>query len=307
MASQIQVVARSPYINVEAMEAAKGIQDSLPLLKRLLLPTPANVKRLGCIAYTLFFSWQVIGLVLYSIRAFEAGLTAKHASFQATDITMFRYSEELELVWVVSSIFNAGLVIMALTKVPSFLGYFAILRRLIHLPSFWSLLSLYGMCITGYFLILNFKNDSGMEIALICAFLVYEGSQVALVGFLNFTQVNRCRNRRTSKFFVFFKSNTFLAFLSYFVQFIIGSLQFALDIYGIDDEIGIASDFFSVIGAIRRFTAVVFAYKIYIFFWEKLFVDNRNILCHYDHFASSPNHLIPFTLAGQVELNNLCQ
>ena len=82
------------------------------------------------------------------------------------------------------------------------------------------------------------------------------------------------------------------------MEFVIGSLQFALDIYGIDDTIGIPSDFFSVIGEIRRFTTVIFAYRIYIFHWEKLFVDNRSILCHYDYFENSPQINIPSTLAN---------
>ena len=299
MASQIQVLARTPYINIEALEIRKDVQERFSLvLKRLPTPSPATVKTLGCISYILFFAWQVIGLVLYSIRAFETSLHAKHASFQSTHIELFRHSEELELIWMISQILNTGLVIMALSKVPSFLGYSAILRRLVRLPSFWSLLSLYGVTIAGYSLIIGFKNDSWMEVTLILAFLIDELAQVILIGFLNFTQVNNSRQKSTFKVFVFFKSNIFLLFLTYFVEFVIGSLQFALDIYGIDDTIGIPSDFFSVIGEIRRFTAVIFAYRIYIFHWEKLFIDNRNILCHYDYFENSPQTNIPSTLAN---------
>ena len=256
------------------------------------------MKTLGCISYILFFAWQMIGLVLYSIRAFETSLHAKHASFQSTHIELFRQSEELELIWMISQIINTGLVTMALSKVPSFLGYSAILRRLVRLPSLWSLLSLYGMTIAGYALIIGLKNDSGMEIALILAFLVDELAQVILIGILNYTQVNHSRQQCMLKVFFFFKCNIFLLFLTYFVEFVIGSLQFALDIYGIDDTAGIPSDLFSVIGEIRRFTAVIFAYRIYIFHWEKLFVDNRNILCHYDYFEDSPHINTPPTQAN---------
>lgn len=252
------------------------------LLKRFPNFSSSAKKRLLCITYLMFFTWQVIGLILYSIRAFEATFSAKHASFQTTDIEMFSHSAQLELLWVISQMLNAGVVILALKKVPSFLGYSTILRSLVRLPSFWSLMSLYGMCNIGYFAIIALKNDSPMEIALILAFLFAGAAHVFLIGFLSFTQINASR-RKSLKLCAFFKVNIFISFMSFFVEFVIGTFQFALDIYGIDDDHNeISSDFMSLIGEIRRFTAIVFAYRIYIFYWEKMFVDNRNILCHHD-------------------------
>ena len=124
-----------------------------------------------------------------------------------------------------------------------------------------------------------------MEITLILAFIIDKGVKVTLLGFVNFTRVNHSRGMCIGpcKLFAFFKLNIFLLFLVYFVEFVIGTLQFALHIYGIDDVHGIPSDFISLIGAIRRFTVVIFSYRVYIFHWEKLFIDNRNILCHYDY------------------------
>ena len=298
MASQIQVLTQSPYINLEAMETRKNVQERFLLpLKRSPTPSPATMKILVCISYILFFAWQVIGLVLYSIRAFETSISAKHASFQSTHIKMFRHSEELELIWVISHILNTGLVIMVLSNVPSFLGYFAILRRLVCLPSFWSLLSLYGIAIVGYFLLIGLKHDSWMEIALILAFLIAKGVQAMLIGFLNFTQVNHSRQQATFKAFVFFKCNIFLLFFTYLLEFVIGSLQFALGVNGIDDKSGIPSDFVPVIGIMCRFAVVILSYRIYIFHWEKLFVDNRNLLCNHDYFQNSPKSNNPSTLA----------
>lgn len=239
-------------------------------------------ERLPCITYPMFLTWQVIGLILYSIRAFEAIFFAKHASFQTTDIEMFSHSAKLQLLWVISQMLNAGVVILALKKVPSFLGYGTILRSLVRLPSFWSLMSLYGMCNIGYFAVIALENDSPMEIALIMAFLFAGAAHVILIGFLSFTQINASRGE-SSKLYAFFKVNIFISFLSFFVQFVIGTFQFALDIYGIDDDHNeISPDFMSLIGEIRRFTAIVFAYRIYIFYWEKMFLDNRNILSHHD-------------------------
>ena len=255
----------------------------MALLKHFPIKFSSSAKKtLICIAYMMFFTWQVIGLILYAIRAFEAIFAAKHASFQTTDIEMFSHSEKLELLWVMSQMLNGGVVILALKKVPSFLGYSTILRLLVRLPSFWNLMSLYGMCNIGFFVIIGLKNDSAMEIALILALLLADAAHIILIGFLSFTQINFSR-RKSFKLYVFFKLSIFISFLSFFVEFVVGSLQFALNIYGIDgDHNKLSSDLMSLIGAIRRFTATVFAYRIYILYWEKLFVDNRNILCHHD-------------------------
>ena len=304
MTFQPRIDTQSPYINIEAMKVTRDAQSRFRLvLKRFPTPSSDIVKALWGIMYILFFAWQVIGLILYSIRAFEAGLVAKHTSFQSTQIEMFRHSEQLELFWVMSQILNTCLVIMFLPKVPSFLGYSVILKLLVRLPAFWSLVSLYAMTIVGYFLIIGLKNDSGMEIALILALMIVKVTQVILIGFLNFTQINHSRRKCGVKMFAFFKMNIFLLFLSYFIDFVIGSLQFALHVYGIDDyDVGISSEFLSLIGTIRRFTTVIFCYRVYIFHWEKVFVDNRNILCHHDYldqsFDNSPQGDIPFAPAS---------
>ena len=74
---------------------------------------------------------------------------------------------------------------IALSKVPSFLGYAVILRKLVRLPSFWSLVALTGVAMAGYPMILAIKNHSGIEVALIVAFMVERTVQVILLAFLN--------------------------------------------------------------------------------------------------------------------------
>ena len=236
-----------PYVSIDALDVTslRVQRRSLLLLKRfqeLLLNT---TRPLIYITYALFFAWQMIGSVLYEMRAFETTLVAKHASFQSTDIDMFGHSEQLQLIWVISQIFNAWLVILALSKVPSFLGYYSIFKRRVGLSSFWSLIVLYGMCIVGYLLIIGLKNDTAMEMALILAFLSAQGTQVVLIALLTYTQINHSRKKDYFKVYAFFKLNML-------------SLT------------------------IRRFAALLFSYRIYTFYWQKLFADNRNILCHHD-------------------------
>ena len=59
--------------------------------------------------------------------------------------------------------------------------------------------------------------------------------------------------------------NVFLLFVTYFIRFVLGSMQFALKVYGIDDETGIDSAFYSVLGTIRQFAVVMFHYKMLCF------------------------------------------
>lgn len=180
-----------PYVSIDALDVTslRVQRRSSLMLKRfqeLLLKT---TRPLIYITYALFFAWQMIGLVLYEMRAFKTTLVAKHTSFQSTDIDMFGHSEQLQLIWVISQIFNAWLVILALSKVPSFLGYYSIFKRLVGLSSFWSLIVLYGMCIVRYLLIIGL-NGTAMEIALILAFLSARGTQVILIGLLTYTPIN---------------------------------------------------------------------------------------------------------------------
>lgn len=195
---QSQLRPLLPYVSIDALDVTSlRVQRRASLLlkrfQELLLNT---TKPLIYITYALFFAWQMIGLVLYEMRAFEATLVAKYASFQSTDIDMFGHSELLQLIWVISQIFNAWLVTLALSKVPSFLGYYSIFKRLVGLSSYWSLIVLYGMCIVGYLLIIALKNDKAMEMALILAFLSAQGTHVnRLIGLLTYTQINHSRKK----------------------------------------------------------------------------------------------------------------
>ena len=267
---QSQLRPLLPYVSIDALDVTslRVQRRSSLLLKRfqeLLLNT---TRPLIYIMYVLFFAWQMIGLVLYEMRAFEATLVAKDASFQSTDIDRFGHSEQLQLIWVISQIFNAWLVTLALSKVPSFLGYYSIFKRLVGLSSYWSLIVLYGMCIVGYLLIIALKNDKAMEMALILAFLSAQGTQVMLIGLLTYTQINHSRKKDCLKVYAFFKLNMFILFLSYFGQFVISSVQFALHIYGVDEDLGIPSEFLSLIGAICLLTIEIFF--VITTFWNSL-------------------------------------
>ena len=139
------------------------------------------------------------------------------------------------------------------------------------------------MTIVGYAMILSLPNNK-MEIALIMAFAIDNAIQVILIGLLNFTQVNHSREKFPYKVFGFVKINIFLLLLSYFSTFVIGSVQFSLRVYGFDENTEISDELRALFITVRRFTQILYCYKIFFFYWEKSFIDHRNILqSHYEY------------------------
>ena len=291
MAGKLKVSGESQrYINMEAMEGLLDDQSRHSSLtrKRFQVISSISVRTLICVVYFPFLAWLIIGMVLYSVHAYETTFIANHTILESTQRKAFLHADQMILLWMVSQIINVGLVTLGLSKIPSFLGYLAILKLLVRLPSFWSLLSLYGISLLRYLLLMCLKYDSGKEMALILASIIWEGAQIVFIGFLNFTQVKHAQKKYPFMVLVFFKFNMFILFLTDFLIFVVNTLQFALHIDQIDESDGVSSELLSLIGAIRKFTTFALMYKMYIFYWQKMFVDNRNILCHYDHLYQLP-------------------
>ena len=291
MAGKLKVSGESQrYINMEAMEGLLDDQSRHSSLtrKRFQVISSISVRTLICIVYFPFLAWLIIGMVLYSVHAYETTFIANHTILESTQRRAFLHADQMILLWMVSQIINVGLVTLGLSKIPSFLGYLAILKLLVRLPSFWSLLSLYGISLLRYLLLMCLKYDSGKEMALILASIIWEGAQIVFIGFLNFTQVKHAQKKYPFMVLVFFKFNMFILFLTDFLIFVVNTLQFALHIDQIDESDGVSTELLSLISAIRKFTTFALMYKMYIFYWQKMFVDNRNILCHYDHLYQLP-------------------
>ena len=290
MAGKLKVSGESQrYINMEAMEGLLAGQSHSSLTrKRFQVISSISVRTLICIVYFPFLAWLIIGMILYSVHAYETTFVANHTILESTQRKEFRHADQMILLWMVSQIINVGLVTLGLSKIPSFLGYLAILKLLVRLPSFWSLLSVYGISLLRYLLLIWLKYDSGKKMALILATIIWEGAQIVFIGFLNFTQVKHAQKKYPFMVLVFFKFNMFILFLTDFLIFVVNTLQFALHIDQIDESDGVSSELLSLMGAIRKVTTFALMYKMYIFYWQKMFVDNRNILCHYDHLYQLP-------------------
>ncbi|KAJ7357680.1 hypothetical protein OS493_023813 [Desmophyllum pertusum] len=217
--------------SLEPSEASVSRMEALPLISaqtatrrrgshKFRLASPCI--NLACLSFSLLLLWQLVGTVLYFIRAYYCCIKERHTTFRCSNFTAIPHSQELELAWLISQDISIAIFSFTLSKVPGFLGYSVIFRKATRLPAFWSLTMLHAMQVIGF----------------------------------------------------------------------VGSVQFAFKVTGLD-EVGRSADFVTLFRKLREFPQVVFYYSTAAFVWHKLFLDNRNILSHYqllklrDHLQQS--------------------
>ena len=229
--------------------------------------------------YTLLLSFQFVGLIFYLMRAFHCSLKERQTSFRCTNFTMFSRSEELEMAWIISQDITIAIFGLMLSRVPGFFGFTVIYRKVSRLPGFWSLNLLLVIEIAGMAVIVALANLTTMQVSLIAAFSLHGMALAAALALLNFTPINRLE--KLTPFFIYFlyKVTLVLLFLQTFGIFLVGLFQLALKITGLD-RVNTSADFATVFRKMREFPQVVFYYRVAVFFWQKLFLDDRNIQGH---------------------------
>lgn len=231
--------------------------------------------------YAIFLIWQTALLVPYTIHAVYCCFTFKQVSFQCKQ-SLVPHSLELELVMIISINIHTIFILWLLSKIPHFLGYKQILKKLSRLPAFWSLIFLVLVGFTGLAIIHLVTTDNFPLLSvLIVSFGIYRISTVALVGVLNYIQGEYIKHKYSYCVFVLFKATLAVFSAENFVFFIVGSLQLAAGVAGLGTDVpDISRVSFE---RLRHLSSVVFYYKLFDFLWQKIFTDNRNILCHYDY------------------------
>lgn len=287
--------------SLEPSEASVSRMEALPLISaqtatrrrgshKFRLASPCI--NLACLSFSLLLLWQLVGTVLYFIRAYYCCLKERHTTFRCSNFTAIPHSQELELAWLISQDISIAIFSFTLSKVPGFLGYSVIFRKATRLPAFWSLTMLHAMQVIGFGIIIYFNNVPSMQICLATAFSFHGIALVAIISVLNFTPVNRVRNSCSFLVFLLCKLTLVALSVQIFIIFVVGSVQFAFKVTGLD-EVGRSADFVTLFRKLREFPQVVFYYSTAAFVWHKLFLDNRNILSHYqllklrDHLQQS--------------------
>ena len=168
------------------------------------------LSNLACVLFALLLLWQLIGTVLYFMRAYYCCLKERHATFRCANYTAIPYSQELELAWLASQDLSVVILVFVLSKVPRSLGYSVIFKKSLRLPAFWSLflesiLNAIHIIGLGIIMFLNFNNVSSIQICLIIVFCLHGIALLGMVCVLNFTPINRVKN--SSGLFVFLQSS----------------------------------------------------------------------------------------------------
>ena len=238
-----------------------------------------NVTCLKYFSFVVIVLWQLFGSALYLIRAYYCCMKERHTTFRCSNFATFRHSQELELAWLIS--LSACIVAFAifLRKIPEFLGYSAIFRKAVRLPTFWTLTMLKIIEVIGFGVIIYFNKLSTLQICLIASFCALGTVLIFIVCVLNFTPVNLVRSSSGSLVLAFYKLTLLILSEQIFVIFLIGSVQFAFKVTGLDD-VGRSANFVTVFRKLREFPQVVFYYKMSAFLFHKLFMDNNSILSH---------------------------
>ena len=101
--------------------------------------------KLWAVGFALLLLWNVGGPCVYMIRSVNF-----RTVYFCEKGEVFSYSEELVITWLATLSVFTIIIILALQKVPDFLGYKAILHQLKFLPSCWTLMILLFVSLTRY-------------------------------------------------------------------------------------------------------------------------------------------------------------
>ena len=242
---------------------------------------PAREKILAAV-YSMFLLWQMAALIPYMIHTIDCCFHMRKVSFQCKQSSI-PYLAEIELAMVISIDMNMIFCLWFLRKIPYFLGYKKIFKKLSHVPAFWSLVVLLVVLLTGLTIIQLVNDRFAIQSALFLAFVCHAILIVALVGTLNYTQIKLIRVNYPFFVFVLSKATLVKIFTENCVLFLMGTMQLTFGVKGLNtDQSAILQTTF---GVVRQFSVGFFCFKVSAFLWQKIFEDNRNILSYHDHLA----------------------
>ena len=233
------------------------------------------------VSYSVFLLWEFVGSVLYTVRAVECSAGDKLESFHCGDIDTFSFSKELELAWYITRLVQMIFIVLAIQKLPDFLGYVATLHKLKTLPAFWTLLLLLMMGLVRYVILLALSKNQ-MTGVLTLFFILSCIFKFLIVGIVNYCQLNSLTQRNPRFVLVLVKITFIVILVQCVIDFCLAIMQLA---FFADDfnklKIGKSTNFRVVADLLRKSAECSFHYKAMDFFWEKLFNDHKNILESY--------------------------
>ena len=230
------------------------------------------------VSYSVFLLWEFVGSVLYTVRAVECSAGDKLESFHCGDIDTFSFSKELELAWYITRLVQMIFIVLAIQKLPDFLGYVATLHKLKTLPAFWTLLLLLMMGLVRYVILLALSKNL-MTGVLTLFFILSCIFKFLIVGIVNYCQLNSLTQRNPRFILVLVKITFIVILVQCVIDFCLAIMQLALFADDFNKlKIGKSTNFRVVANLLRKSAECSFHYKTMDFFWEKRFNDDKNIL-----------------------------
>ncbi|CAH3156949.1 unnamed protein product, partial [Pocillopora meandrina] len=229
--------------------------------------------KLWAVGFALLLLWNVGGPCVYMIRSVNCFKDHSTVYFCEKG-AVFSYSEELVITWLATLSVFTIIIILALQKVPDFLGYKAFLHQLKFLPSCWTLMILLFVSLTRYIkLAISAKSINSWMILMGLAFNYI--LRTLFVGFLNYTQLNFLKRQYPSYIFVLSKLSALVLFAISLMNLLATILELT-----VHRSMGAQhSEYFEMINdLLRDFGTTTFRFKMTSFFWQKLFIDDKNIL-----------------------------
>ena len=183
------------------------------------------------------------------------------------------------LPWLATLSIFTIIIILALHKVATFLGYKAILHQLKFLPSYWTLMILLFVSLTRYVkLAISAKSINSWMILMGLAFNYI--LRTLFVGYLNYTQLNFLKRQYPSYIFVLSKLSVLVLFAISLMNLLATILELTAQVHKVHRSMGAQhSEYFEMINdLLRDFGTTTFRFKMTSFFWQKIFIDDKNIL-----------------------------
>jgi len=235
--------------------------------------------KIMAVFFSLLLCWQLAGTCLYFIRCLNC-FRQKTSTFLCERNAAFQYSEEFELIWLITQSILVVIIILALQKVPAFLGYRAIFHQLKLLPSFWTLLLLLIIALARYAMLLAIAPKSLIPLSIIIGFALCYILTVVLACVLSCTQLNLLKRQYPRYVFVLSKLTLLVLFLVSVTNFIISLVAVSMSVSDSREALITtnSSDFEVVHTFLFEFGVTSFRFKIMSFFWCKMIVDHKSIL-----------------------------
>ena len=201
------------------------------------------------------------------------------------NLTVFEYSQDIGLAATIAHSTGLWMFLFVIINTPQFLGWGVVFKKLIHLPSFWTLQLLSALSVVRYITILCVDDSSPMSEITIFLYVMETIALTMLVSVLNYFKIDPLAGIFPRHTFLLVKATMVVMLIGTLVSFAIGCLQLAFDVIGIDDSSAITSENFLIaFGFLRQAVSIVFLHKVVSFIWKKLFNDDEDILLGDENF-----------------------